>query len=71
MAHLTVARKSFRAQVPKRLAKTVPMSTDDIVLGSGMIEIGLGAALTALPKERRRIGAVSVSCSRRGGCFRI
>jgi len=40
VAHLTVARKPFRAQVPKNL----PGSADDIVLGSGIVEIGLGAA---------------------------
>ena len=57
-AHLTVARKAFRAQVPARLADKLPASTDDIVLGSGVIEIGLGLALLGLPKERRRIGAV-------------
>jgi uncharacterized membrane protein len=57
VAHLTAGRKPFKAQVPRRLAKAVPASTDDIVLGSGIVEIGLGLALTALPKERRRIGA--------------
>jgi uncharacterized membrane protein len=57
VAHLTIARKPFRAQVPERLAEALPVSTDDIVLGSGIIEIGLGAALVALSKERLRIGA--------------
>lgn len=56
VAHLTVGRKPFKAQVPRRLAKAAPVSTDDIVLGSGIVEIGLGLALTALPNERRRIG---------------
>jgi uncharacterized membrane protein len=45
VAHLTAGRKPFKAQLPRRLAKTVPASTDDIVLGSGIVEIGLGLAL--------------------------
>ena len=34
------------------------MSTDGVVLASGVVEIGLGAALLGLPKERLRIGSV-------------
>jgi uncharacterized membrane protein len=49
--------QAVRAQVPDSLAKNLPVSTDDIVLGTGIIEIGLGAALAGLPKERLRIGA--------------
>ena len=58
VAHLTVAREGFRAQVPQHLAEMLPASTDDVVLGSGIIEIGLGLAVLGLPKDRRRIGAV-------------
>ena len=58
VTHLTVARRSFRAQVPENLVKNLPASTDDVVLGSGIVEIGLGAALVALPKERLRVGSV-------------
>ena len=43
--------------MPETLAEALPVTTDDIVLGSGIVEIGLGAALLALPKERLRIGA--------------
>lgn len=57
VAHLTFAREPFHAQVPDTLAEALPVSRDDIVLGSGIIEIGLGAALAALPQERRRVGA--------------
>ena len=56
VAHLTVARQPFKAQVPEHLAEALPASFDDIVLCSGIIEIGLGAALAGLPKERRRVG---------------
>ncbi|MCZ2818150.1 DoxX family protein [Modestobacter sp. VKM Ac-2984] len=52
-SHLTFAREDFRAQVPP----WVPIDTDDVVLASGVVEIGLGAALAALPREQRRIGA--------------
>ena len=58
ISHLTVAREPFRAQVPETLVKALPVSTDDVVLASGVVEIGLGAALLGLPKERLRIGSV-------------
>ena len=45
LSHLTVARREFRAQVPS----WVPLPADLVVLGSGVAEIGLGAALLALP----------------------
>lgn len=59
LAHLSFAREAFRAQVPERLSQVLPASTDDVVLGSGIIEIGLGLALVGLPRERRRISAVA------------
>ncbi|MRG61231.1 hypothetical protein GE115_15355 [Agromyces sp. CFH 90414] len=52
VSHLFWARREFRAQVPP----WVPMDADAVVVGSGVAEIGLGAALVALPKERSRIG---------------
>jgi len=58
ISHLTVAREPFRAQVPETLVRALPVSTDDVVLASGVVEIGLGAALLGLPKERLRIGSV-------------
>lgn len=50
--HLTVAREEFQAQVPE----WVPVDDDLVVLGSGVVEIGLGAALIALPRRRVPIG---------------
>jgi uncharacterized membrane protein len=50
--HLTVARDEFRAQVPE----WVPLSEDTVVLASGVVEIGLGAALIALPRRRVAVG---------------
>ncbi|MGM0696388.1 MAG: DoxX family protein [Actinomycetota bacterium] len=52
LSHLTVARREFRAQVPS----WVPLPADLVVLGSGVAEIGLGAALLALPGQRRLTG---------------
>ncbi|WP_308797851.1 DoxX family protein [Agromyces silvae] len=52
VSHLFWARKEFRAQVPT----WVPLDADAVVVASGAVEIGLGGALVALPRERRRIG---------------
>lgn len=56
--HLTVARKEFRAQVPPWVAELTPLDEDAVVVGSGVVEIMLGTALVALPRERRRAGAI-------------
>ena len=61
VVHLTVGRKPFRAQVPKKLVKNVPVSTDEVVVGSGLVEIGLGTALAALPNEHRRVGTATAA----------
>ncbi|SIO26763.1 DoxX family protein [Agromyces cerinus] len=52
VSHLFWARKEFRSQVPS----WVPMDADGVVVASGAVEIGLGGALVALPRDRRRIG---------------
>jgi uncharacterized membrane protein len=56
VGHLTRARKEFQAQVPT----WVPVDPDTVVVGSGIVEIGLGAALVATWKQplRRRLGAL-------------
>ncbi|MFW6776042.1 hypothetical protein ACOACO_17295 [Nocardioides sp. CPCC 205120] len=51
VAHLTVARDEFQAQVPA----WVPVDEDLVVVGSGVVEIGLGAALVLAPPGRRRL----------------
>jgi uncharacterized membrane protein len=53
-AHLTVARREFRAQVPP----WVPLDVDTVVLASGVVEVGLGAATLTLPRQRTRMGLV-------------
>jgi uncharacterized membrane protein len=54
-SHLTFAREDFRAQVPP----WVPLDVDEVVLVSGVVEIGLGLMLAVLPREQRRIGLLA------------
>lgn len=62
IAHLTVARREFRAQVPDTVVEAVPMSEDDVVVASGWVEIGLGTALALAPRRvRRRVGDVAAA----------
>ncbi len=51
-AHLTVARSEFAAQVPS----WSPADADVVVVASGVVELGLGAALVALPRHRILVG---------------
>lgn len=50
-SHLTWARQEFQAQVPP----WVPLDPDLVVLGSGVVEIGLGAALVVAPARWRPV----------------
>lgn len=54
VSHLTTLRQDFQAQVPG----WVPLDRDFVVLASGVVEIGLGAALLALPRQRVTVGWV-------------
>lgn len=54
VTHLTSAREEFQAQVPDWF----PVDDDVTVVGSGVVEIGLGAAFVALPRRRRLIGTL-------------
>ena len=54
VSHLTFARQEFTAQVPDWL----PASEDVVVLGSGVVEISLGAALILLRQRRVSVGWV-------------
>jgi len=53
--HLTVARKEFRAQVPETVTRVLPLTTDQVVLASGVVEISLGAALALAPARHREL----------------
>jgi uncharacterized membrane protein len=55
ISHLTTARKEFVAQVPK----WVPLEADQVVVLSGIAEIGLGASLIAAAKYRALVGLMT------------
>jgi uncharacterized membrane protein len=55
--HLTFARRQFQAQVPP----WVPMDADRVVLASGAVEIVLGTALVAVPRQRGRLGRLAAA----------
>jgi uncharacterized membrane protein len=52
LGHLFWAREEFQAQVPS----WVPVDADAVVLGSGVVEIGLGAALVVASRRRTQVG---------------
>ncbi len=52
--HLTTQRDEFQAQVPDWF----PLDDDLTVLGSGAVEIALGAGLLALPRHQRLFGGL-------------
>lgn len=58
VSHLFWARREFQAQVPDLVTDLLPIDKDAVVVASGAVEIMLGAALIALPMERRRVGAI-------------
>lgn len=47
--HLTVQRQEFRAQVPQWF----PIDEDLTVLGTGVVEIALGAAFVVAPRHKQ------------------
>ena len=49
IGHLTTLRQEFQAQVPA----WVPLDPDLVVVASGLVEIGLGAALILAPRGLR------------------
>lgn len=55
VSHLTFAREEFQAQVPD----FVPLDPDVTVLASGVVEIGLGAALLVARKRRGLVGIIA------------
>ncbi|UYO96866.1 hypothetical protein OED01_14880 [Microbacterium sp. M28] len=55
IAHLTFARREFRAQVPESL----PLDPDTTVVASGVVEVALGAKLLFAHRHRRLVGTVA------------
>ena len=56
-AHLSSLRRGFRIVVPEWATRLLRTDKDTIVVVSGAAELALGAALAALPREQRRVGA--------------
>jgi uncharacterized membrane protein len=54
ISHLSFARDSFQAQVPEWLR----LDKDFVVLASGIVEIGLGASLVGLPRQKVAVGFI-------------
>jgi len=54
VGHLTTQRTEFQAQVPSWF----PVDADLVVVVSGLVEILLGAALIALPRQRVVVGTI-------------
>lgn len=54
-SHLSFARRPFRAQVPQTVVELGPLSTDQVVLASGVVEIGLGTAIAFTPERHREL----------------
>ena len=54
-SHLTFARIPFRAQVPTTVTRLGPLTTDQVVLASGVVEISLGAAIAFAPEQHREL----------------
>lgn len=57
MAHLGSHRQEFQAQVPQWL----PIGADAVVVGSGLVEIALGASLILLTRYRVILGWVAAA----------
>lgn len=55
-SHLTWGRRGYRIVVPDWATRLLRTDKDMIVVASGAVELLLGGALVALPRERRRIG---------------
>jgi len=57
VSHLTWGRRGYRIVVPGWATRLLHTDKDAIVVASGAVEVLLGTALVALPRERGRIGA--------------
>lgn len=57
VSHLTWGRRGYRIVVPDWATRMLHTDKDAIVVGSGAVEIALGAGLVIFPRERGRRGA--------------
>ena len=56
VSHLTWGRRGYRIVVPDWATRLTTLDKDAIVVASGAVELMLGGALVALPKEKKSIG---------------
>ncbi|MCM3502420.1 MULTISPECIES: hypothetical protein [Microbacterium] len=56
VSHVTWGRRGYRIVVPGWATRLLRTDKDAIVVASGAVEVILGVALVALPRERSRIG---------------
>ncbi len=61
LSHLLWARRGFQIAVPDWAPRATGLDKDAIVVASGAVEILLGGALVALPRDRRTIGAATAA----------
>ncbi|QKJ21006.1 DoxX family protein [Microbacterium hominis] len=61
LSHLFWARRGFQIAVPDWAPRATGLDKDAIVVSSGVVEIMLGGALVALPRERRTVGALTAA----------
>ena len=57
-SHLTFARRAFRAQVPEFVPEMLPLTVDQVVVWSGLVEVAMGASLVLLPRQKKVVGVV-------------
>lgn len=55
-SHLTWGRRGYRIVVPDWATRMLRTDKDLIVVASGVVELMLGGAVLALPRERTRVG---------------
>ncbi|MGA7147049.1 MAG: hypothetical protein WBX17_00990, partial [Microbacterium sp.] len=57
-SHLTWGRRGYRIVVPDWATELLHTDKDTVVIASGAVELMLGGALVALPRDQRRVGAL-------------
>ncbi len=57
-SHLTWGRRGYRIVVPDWATELLHTDKDTVVVASGAVELMLGGALIALPRDQRRVGAL-------------
>ncbi|MDE0545857.1 hypothetical protein [Microbacterium sp. C7(2022)] len=58
LSHLTWGRRGYRITVPDWATRLLRTDKDMIVVASGAVEVMLGVALVALPRDRPRVGGI-------------